>query len=81
MVSHVKTWIEHAEGVCGGRARVRNTRIPVWTLVAYRNLGSSDQELLASYPTLKQVDLEGAWHYYEKHRDEIDQDIADNEAE
>jgi uncharacterized protein (DUF433 family) len=41
MVSQVKTWIEHAEGVCGGRARVRNTRIPVWTLVDYRNLGAS----------------------------------------
>lgn len=81
MVSQVKTWIEHTEGICGGRARIRSTRIPVWTLVAYRNLGSSDEELLNNYPLLSQLDLETAWNYYEEHLMEIDQDIHKNQEE
>ena len=44
-------------GVCGGQARIRNTRIPVWTLVAYRQQGAPDEELLANYPGLTAEDL------------------------
>jgi uncharacterized protein (DUF433 family) len=66
--------------VCGGQARIRNTRIPVWTLVAYRKLGAPDEELLANYPGLTAADLSAAWDYYEQNREQIDQVIAQDES-
>ena len=38
--------IEKTPNVCGGDARVRNTRIPVWLLVLQRKFGRSDAEVL-----------------------------------
>jgi uncharacterized protein (DUF433 family) len=71
--------IQKTPGVCGGAARVRNTRIPVWTLVAYREQGAADEELLMNYPGLTATDLGLAWAYYEAHREEVDRLIAENE--
>jgi uncharacterized protein (DUF433 family) len=66
--------------VCGGEARIVRTRIPVWLLVQARNLGTTEADLLRSYPTLRVEDLANAWGYYLTHREEIDSDIAENEA-
>ena len=68
------------EGVCGGRACVGDTRIPVWSLVAARRLGISDEQLLADYPSLSPVHLTVAWAYHAAHRDEIEHDIAEQDA-
>jgi hypothetical protein len=32
--------IQSTPGVCGGNARIRNTRIPVWTLVSLHQQGT-----------------------------------------
>ena len=72
--------IESNAGVCGGEACVVRTRIPVWTLVNARRLGVSEAKLLESYPSLHAEDLANAWAYYRTHRDEIEQDIRENEA-
>ncbi len=58
--------IQITPGVCGGQARIRNTRISVSTLVAYRQQGAPDEELLANYPSLTAADLGAAWDYYEQ---------------
>ncbi len=47
--------------VCGGDARVAGTRIPVWVLVQYRQLGATEADLLHMYPTLRSEDLANAW--------------------
>lgn len=70
--------ISATPGVCGGRARVQNTRIPVWLLVEWRRLGQSDADLLDAYPTLSQPDLDAAWEYYRSHGAEIDTAIREN---
>lgn len=68
--------VQKTPGVCGGHARMRNTRIPVWTLISFRQQGADDAELLQNYPSLTPQDLRAAWDYYEQHRAEIDQAIA-----
>jgi uncharacterized protein (DUF433 family) len=68
--------IQVTAGVCGGQPRIRNTRIPVWTLVAFRKQGVDDEELLRNYPALSKRDLSAAWAYYEQHREEVDSVIA-----
>jgi type III restriction enzyme len=42
--------ITTTQGICGGNARIRNTRIPVWTLVSLHNLGASDQRFIRQLP-------------------------------
>ena len=68
--------IQVTAGVCGGQPRIRNTRIPVWTLVAFRKQGADDEELLRNYPTLSKSDLSAAWEYYEQHREAVDSAIT-----
>jgi uncharacterized protein (DUF433 family) len=71
--------IESVAGVCGGEPCIVRTRIPVWVLVQARRLGTSEADLLRSYPTLRAEDLANAWAYYRSHRDEIDEQIRENE--
>ena len=45
--------IESTPGVCGGESCIVRTRIPVWVLVQARRLGTSEADLLRSYPMLR----------------------------
>jgi uncharacterized protein (DUF433 family) len=67
--------IQQTPGVCGGNARIRNTRIPVWTIISFTKQGAADDEILRNYPWLTPDDLKAASSYYEQHQDEIDQVI------
>jgi uncharacterized protein (DUF433 family) len=73
--------IESRPGVCGGEPCIVRTRIPVWVLEQARRLGTSEAELLGIYPTLRAEDIVHAWAYVRAHRDEIEQQIRDNEEE
>jgi uncharacterized protein (DUF433 family) len=72
--------IESDPEVCGGDACIVRTRVPVWLLEQARRLGTSEAELLRSYPTLRAEDLANAWSYVRGHRAEIDGQITENEA-
>jgi uncharacterized protein (DUF433 family) len=72
--------IQKTPGVLGGDACVGNRRLAVWMLVQAKRLGMNDQQLRNDYePPLSQAELDAAWDYYEKHSEEIDQAIRDNE--
>ena len=71
--------IESLPGVSGGEPCVVRTRIPVWVLVRARQLGTTEADLLRSYPTLRAEDLANAWAYYRSHHDEIEQQIRENQ--
>ncbi|GAP99695.1 DUF433 domain-containing protein [Leptolyngbya sp. NIES-2104] len=79
-LSDTWTGIEKTLGVCGGDARITNTRIPVWVLVRAKQLGNTDAQILTNYPTITATDLSNAWRYAEAHLGEIEQAIAENEA-
>jgi uncharacterized protein (DUF433 family) len=72
--------IESTPGVCGGEPCIVRTRIPVWVLVQARRLGTSEADLLRSYPTLRAEDLANAWAYARAHQEEIEQQILANET-
>jgi len=72
--------IDSIPGVSGGEPCIVRTRIPVWVLVQARHLGTSEADLLQSYPSLRAEDLANAWGYYRQHKEEIEQQIAENEA-
>src|SRR3954462_10038074 len=72
--------IDSTPGVCGGEPCIVRTRIPVWLLVQARRMGTSEAELLRSYPSLTAEDLANAWSYVRAHHADIDRQINDNEA-
>jgi uncharacterized protein (DUF433 family) len=72
--------IQKTPGVCGGDARIGNTRIQVWLLVLARKQGQTDDELLAAYPSLIAADLDASWEYYREQPVEIEQAIWFNDT-
>src|SRR6266566_6499532 len=67
--------IESTPGVCGGEPCIVRTRIPVWLLEQARRLGTSEADLLTTYPSLNAEDLTNAWAYVRAHREEIEKQI------
>ncbi len=72
--------IEKSEGICGGSARIKQTRIPVWSLEKSRRIGVAEAELLQNFPNLKAQDLANAWNYVLSNRAEIDREITENDG-
>jgi uncharacterized protein (DUF433 family) len=72
--------IEKTTGVCGGAARVAGTRIPVWQLVAARETGASEGQLLMDFPRLEARNLVDAWAYAADHPEAIRAQIHANEV-
>jgi uncharacterized protein (DUF433 family) len=72
--------MERTPGVVGGSTRVARTRIPVWTLENCRRLGMSADDVVAAFPSLRVVDVQAAWACAEAHREEVEQDIRENDA-
>ncbi len=68
--------IQSTPGICGSHARIRNTRIPVWTIISLSQQGDDTNELLRNYPSLMLSDLSATWVYYNTHKEEIDNLIA-----
>lgn len=73
--------IRKTPGVCGGEACIEGTRIPVWVLVSYRQLGVKDADQLYNYPTLTASDLANAWIYAAANPNEIAAAIQANDQD
>lgn len=71
--------VNKTAGVMGGEACIRNTRIPVWLLVSYRQQGMSEREILEAYPDLSATDLVNAWKYAHANTGEITDAIQKQE--
>lgn len=75
------SFVRRTPGVCGGRACVRDTRVPIWVVVQMVRLGRAEVDLLTDLPTLVEADLDAVWSYYRTHPTEIELDIAENNDE
>ena len=73
-----QSWIQKTPNVCGGDACIRTTRITVWGLIEWRQLGRGDNQILDSIVGLTPADLRAAWDYYQRHPQEIDEAIRAN---
>ena len=71
--------IHKTPGICGVAARICNTRIPVWTIIAYQQQGANESKLIYNYPGLTLQDLQAVTNYYESNREEIELWLAKNE--
>jgi len=74
------TRIVKRHGIAGGSAHVAGTRIPVWMVVrACRADGGRRHRVHELYPDLQDSDIDAALQYYAKYRDEIEQDLLDDQ--
>ena len=80
-LGNVPPGIDVSPNVCGGEPCIIRTRIPVWLVARARQLGTSDADILASYPALRAEDLANAYAYYSCHKQEIEDRILENEAD
>ncbi len=74
-------YIVQTKGVCGGRARIRDSRIPVSSVGEYVRGGESRDDLLLLYSHLEPAAIDDAIGYYFDHREEIDEEIEANSLE
>ena len=74
-------YVVRTEGVCGGRPRIKDSRIPVSTIAEYIRSGDSPGDISSLYPHIAQAAIEDALGYYLDHRQEIDREIEENSLE
>ncbi|MBI1821768.1 MAG: DUF433 domain-containing protein [Nitrospirae bacterium] len=59
-----------------GKAVIKNTRIPVASIVNHYRSGMSIEEILEGYPLLKPAQLFDALSYYFDNKEEIDIELT-----
>jgi uncharacterized protein (DUF433 family) len=72
--------IDSNPGISGGEPCIVRTRMPVWVLEQARRLGTTEADLLKSYPALRAEDLTNAWAYVRSHQEQIEREIRENKA-
>ena len=74
-----KQHVERTPGVCGGRPRIAGHRIRVQDIVIWTEQGQSPDEIVSDFPQLSLADVYAALAYYHDHREEIDQEIREDQ--
>jgi uncharacterized protein (DUF433 family) len=73
--------IESKPGVCGGKPCIAGTRIRVQDVYVWRELqGQTADEIVSSFPQLTMADVYAALAYYWDHREEIQNQMAQETA-
>jgi uncharacterized protein (DUF433 family) len=67
-------------GVCGGKACIDGTRIRLNNVVFLHKGGADDAKILEAYPDLTPAQIHAALEYYYDNREEIDAELAADEA-
>lgn len=79
-VTDIGTLIVQTPDVCGGRPRIAGTGVTVRRIVGWYKLGLTAEEIVAEIPHLTLAQVHAALAYYHANREEIEQDIAAEEA-
>ncbi len=79
-VPSLAEFIVKTPGVCGGQPRIAGTRIKVKHVYTWvERMGMTPAQVVAEYPHLTMAQVHAALAYYWSHRDEIHQDIENEE--
>lgn len=73
-----RPYVEKRSGVCGGRAVVKGTRIPVWLIFQRYRGGQAPEEIQSAYPHLSLSQIHEALAYAFDHLTEIRNDLNAN---
>ena len=82
MASGVKigTLIDRDPKIRGGRPKIAGTGLTVRRIVGWYKMGMSPEEVSLEYPDLALAQVHAALAYYHANRDEIEADVAEEDA-
>jgi uncharacterized protein (DUF433 family) len=80
-VTDIGSLIVRSDDIRGGRPRVAGTGVTVRRIVGWYKQGLSPEEIAAEVPHLSLAQVYAALTYYHANRDEIEADIAAEDAE
>jgi uncharacterized protein (DUF433 family) len=76
----IGTLIDRDPHIRGGRPKVAGTGLTVRRIVGWYKMGMSPEEIALEYPHLTLAQVHAALAYYHANREEIEADIAQEEA-
>ncbi|MGA2118029.1 MAG: DUF433 domain-containing protein [Bryobacteraceae bacterium] len=80
-VIEIGTLIDRDPKVRGGRPKIAGTGLTVSRIATCYRTGMTPEEIALDYPHLTLAQVHAALAYYHVNRDEIEADIAEQEAE
>jgi uncharacterized protein (DUF433 family) len=75
----IGTMIERTPGICGGRARIAGTRVPVHRVAGYYRLGYSPEEMLTALSSLSLQQIYAALAHALANPEETDAALNEDE--
>ena len=81
MSTQVDLTLIRSADVCGGRMRIAGTRVTVNQVAALYNRGEPPEEIATHFPQLHLAQVYAALAHYHAHRDEIEAELAAEQAE
>jgi uncharacterized protein (DUF433 family) len=75
------TLITQTPGICSGRPRIAGTGVSILRIADWYKMGMTPEEIAGAYPHLNLAQVHAALAYYHANRDEIDAEMAAEEAE
>ena len=75
----IASHIEITSDTCAGKPRIAGHHIRVQDIALWTEEGRSADEIVADFPQLSLADVYAALTYYHDHREQIDQDILEDE--
>jgi len=80
MTTQAQGLITKTAGICGGSPAIAGTRVRVAVVVGYSRIYDNASRIREALPHLTIDQIEAALVYYAKHRDEIEEEIKQDEA-
>jgi uncharacterized protein (DUF433 family) len=75
----IGTLIDRSPNVHGNRASIAGTSVTVRRIAAWYQLGCTPEEIARKLPHLRLAQVHAALAYYHANREEIEQDLAEDE--
>ncbi len=79
-VVEIGTLIDRDPGIRGGRPKIAGTGLTVSRIAGWYKMGMTPEEIALEYPHLTLAKVHAALAYYHANREEIEADIAQEEA-
>src|SRR5947207_3147002 len=79
-VTEIGTLIDRDPKVRGGRPKIAGTGLTVSQIAGWYKMGMTPEEIALEYPHLTLAQVHAALTYYHVNRDEIETDLAQEEA-
>ncbi|SPE35800.1 conserved hypothetical protein [Candidatus Sulfopaludibacter sp. SbA6] len=79
-VTDIGTLIDRDPKIRGGRPKIAGTGLTVSRIASWYKMGMAPDEIALEYPHLTLAQVHAALAYYHVNRDEIEADLAEEEA-